>query len=143
MTLPLAQLSKTPVIQPGTQGQMNKPWVDFFHGVGVAIEGAGVSSLNALVGALVITGSGGITVTASGTTIQIGVSLPAVAALKGDAFTPDSTTQDWTLSSTPSGIVILVWNNLVRAFSEYSVAGTMLTTTFTAATGDNLFAIYI
>lgn len=27
----LAQLSKTPVIQPGTQDKVNKPWADFFH----------------------------------------------------------------------------------------------------------------
>ena len=139
----VAQLSKTPVIQPGTTDRMNKPWVDFLHGLGVSAEGSGVSSINALVGALVFSGTDGVTVTAAGTTIQIGVTLPASALLKGDSFTPDSTTQVWTLSAMPSGIVILIWNNLVRAFGEYSVSGVTLTTTFTALTGDNLFAIYI
>lgn len=90
-------------------------------------------------------GTSGDILTSDGTIPEwaAGPSPPPIASLIIDVFTPDSSTQDFTLSTTPGGAVIVVWNNLVRVPSEYTITGTALHTDFTALTGDNLFAIHL
>lgn len=66
------------------------------------------------------------------------------STLKRDIFTPDGSTQAFTLSNAPNGVAMLFWNGLLMdPIDDYSLSGTTLTTTFTASVGDHLSAYYL
>jgi hypothetical protein len=67
---------------------------------------------------------------------------PTAYPLKGQQLTPDGTTQDFVLSSAPTGIVIVVWKGAVQDLDQSTVNGVALHTVFTAAAMDSLLAIW-
>jgi hypothetical protein len=60
-----------------------------------------------------------------------------------DTFTGDGFTQGFTTSVSPTGVFQLFWNGLLQSSpADYTRVGTAITTTFTAAVGDPVIAVY-
>ena len=63
--------------------------------------------------------------------------------LTRDQFSPNGSNQDFTLSATPTGAVMVFWNGLLQVSpGDYTLAGTALHTVFVAGALDTLCAIY-
>lgn len=100
----LGQLVQTPFIQPGTKDLVNWPWLQFLGSVGKGSNASGVVSLNALTGALSITVAGGLSIIASGNTIQIsagGIIVPTFAYNETPS-NPSMDNQNFVLAHTPN-----------------------------------------
>jgi hypothetical protein len=109
--------------------------------------GGGVTSLNALTGALVIAAGAGITVTPSGSTITIAATGGAVPNFADDETPAGSRPGTaFTLAHTPNpaASLELFWNGVLQKPGgfDYTLAGNAITMVNTVGTGDPFLAWY-
>lgn len=119
---------------------------NYFTIRGIGTGSSGVTSLNSLIGALNITAGTGISVTPSGSNIQItntGTSINFADAevpsgsMPGTAFTLAN-------SPSPAASLQLFWNGqlLIAGGVDYTLSGASITTVSTIGAGDTLIAWY-
>ena len=81
-------------------------------------------------------------VTAKTTTQDIANLSGGGSGLHCDVFTPTGSGYTYTLTHTPGGKVMLIWNGLTVTQANFSVVGTTLTTVSLIGSGDTLEAYY-
>jgi len=109
--------------------------------------GSGVTSLNALVGALTLVAGANITITPASPNITIAATVPSVPSFVADETPSGSlpgTSFTLALSPSPAASLLLVWNGqvLVPGGVDYTLSGANITTVGTIGAGDNLRAWY-
>lgn len=133
MSNDLNQLTQTPLIQPGTSDKLNWPWVQYFNGLKLAGGASGVTSLNALVGALSLIAGPNITITPAGLSIQISATSVVVPVFAPPETPTDSGDhQNFTLTQTPNPSTNLalylngMWQ-LQGVGDDYTLSGNTIT----------------